>query len=88
MTSEYMSVVTHADFDKPWVKELLAHPDIKWIEGSHAGTTQKNVSNSMFSWTLDTDRGIRALLSFQRPCEEPDAVKPWEDCFLLSIGDG
>lgn len=42
----------------------------------------------MFQHTLYTDRGIRAHLSFRRRCNEPESIFPWEECFLLSIGDG
>lgn len=42
----------------------------------------------MFEYTLYSDRGIRAHLSFRRPCKEPESVDGMEACFLLSIGDG
>ena len=42
----------------------------------------------MFEHTLYSDRGIRAHLSFRRPCKEADAIRPLEECFLLSVGDG
>jgi acyl-coenzyme A thioesterase PaaI-like protein len=42
----------------------------------------------MFQYTLNTDRGIRAFLSFRRWGKEPDSIFPWENCFLISIGDG
>ncbi len=42
----------------------------------------------MFQFSLNTNRGIRAFSAFQRPTKEPDSIFPWEDCFLLSVGDG
>jgi acyl-coenzyme A thioesterase PaaI-like protein len=42
----------------------------------------------MFEYTLYTPRGIRASLSFRRPCTEPDSILGVEECLLLSVGDG
>ncbi len=81
-------VVAHPDFDKEWCRKLLADKDIQWKRQPRTGVTPEKVTNSMFEWTLYGERGIRAHLSFRRPCKEPDSIKPTEDCFLLSIGDG
>lgn len=78
----------HPDFDQPWCKELLADPNIKWAKQSQDEWPKGKVTNSLFEVTLYNDRALRAHLSFYRPCKEPDAVKDWEECFLLSIGDG
>lgn len=46
------------------------------------------MTNTMFEYTLYSDRGIRAHITFQRPCKEPDSILPMEQCFLISVGDG
>lgn len=40
----------------------------------------------MFEKTLGTPEGIRAHLSFNRPCREPDSISGVEECWLLSVG--
>ena len=42
----------------------------------------------MFEQTLYTPRAIRVHLSFRRPSKEPNSVSQFEDCFLVSLGDG
>lgn len=63
------------------------HPGVSYVHQMHAGTTRKEVSNSMFESTLYGERRIRAHLVFQRPCREPDSINPMEQCFLISVGD-
>lgn len=81
------TIAAHPDFDRPWCKKTLADPHIQWRTVHAEGTSKENVSNSMFEWTLYGERGIRAHLSFRRPCSEPGAINAFEECFLLSIGD-
>lgn len=81
------TIIAHPDFDKPFCKTILSNPDIEWKTRKHNEAKEDAVSNSMFEWTLYGERGIRAHLSFRRPCKEPDSVKDMEECFLLSIGD-
>lgn len=79
----------HPDFQTPWAQSILTNPENKWItETLHIQYKQDVVTNSMFQHTLYTERGIKAHLSFYRPCKEPDAFLAVEHCFLLSIGDG
>ena len=81
------STAAHPDFDQPWCKKILADPNLKFIKQTHEQKTP-GVTNSMFEYTLLSDRGIRAHLSFTRQCHELEAIQPWEACFLISIGDG
>lgn len=81
------TIIAHPDFDKPWIKDVLSNPDIEWKARRHKETDDDKVSNSMFEWTLYGERGIRAHLSFRRPCKEPESIKDMEECFLISIGD-
>ena len=75
------------DFDKAWCREILSDPSLEYPkQAGETGIT--NSANTMFQYTLYTDRGIRAFLSFRRPTKEPDSIFSWEDCFLLSVGDG
>ena len=74
---------------------MLRHLLIDGILGKQKGTHdikdehgRARTTNTMFQYTLNTDRGVRAHVSFQRKCKEPDAIFDWECCFLLSIGDG
>lgn len=87
MNLGHQTVLAHPDFDKPWCKKILDDPNIRWTRNSHDVVPEK-VSNSMFEQTLYTDRAIRAHLSFSRPCNELDSIRPIEDCFLISVGDG
>ena len=90
MTSQE-STPEHPDFDKPWCKKILNDPDLRWIQQTHQTDPEEetpSITNSMFEWTLCSDRGIRAHLSFERPCPELDSIRPLEACFLISIGDG
>ena len=85
-------MVNHPDFaDKPWCKRVFKDPDLEFIRHPNE-TTWKNkngkATNTMFEYTLYSERGIRAHLSFRRRCKEADSILPWEECFLLSIGDG
>lgn len=80
--------VVHPDFDNPWCKSIFAEPDLERIQLNHNEKHDNEGRNSMFEYTLYSERGIRAHVSFRRPCKEPDAVHPQEDCFLLSLGDG
>ena len=41
-----------------------------------------------FETTLYNNRGIRAHLAFRRPCKEAEAIEPYEECVLVSLGDG
>ncbi len=77
------------DFDLPWCKTILSS-DISQLEDAvkHLQDMQDKVSNSMFRQTLYTPEAIRAQVNFQRPTTEPDAIKPWEYCYLLSLGSG
>ncbi len=90
MATGHHIVASHPDFNHQWCRELLSNPDIKWSTTTDEKNASKpeRVSNSMFEYTLYSDRGIRAHLSFRRPTKEPEAVDGWEACFLLSIGDG
>ncbi|KAJ9602305.1 hypothetical protein H2200_013160 [Cladophialophora chaetospira] len=78
-----------SDFNLPWCKAILSS-NISNLENSAAVVHRPDnpVSNSMFGQTLYTPTAIRAQLSFRRPTSEPDSIKPWENCFLLSIGSG
>jgi acyl-coenzyme A thioesterase PaaI-like protein len=84
-------VADHPDFNLPWCKKLLSGEGFKWttgrgdVENRHP---EDNVSNSMFEYTLYSERGVRAHLSFRRPTKEPESVNDWEACFLISMGDG
>ncbi len=85
MTQKY-----HPDFSLPWCQNLLSS-DIKVVEippRDVKSAPSPDVSNSMFLRTLYTDHAIRAQINFQRPTKEPDAIKPVEYCYLLSVGDG
>ena len=80
------AVAEHTDFQLPWVKSLLADPNLQWtvqVPRQHLGGT---VINAMFERTLAIPEGIRAHLSFNRPCAEEDAVTRIEECWLLSVG--
>ncbi|KAK5165718.1 uncharacterized protein LTR77_008641 [Saxophila tyrrhenica] len=83
-------IAAHPDFTHDWCKQLLANPDIRWntVTDEKNASKPDKVSNTMFEYTLYSDRGIRSHLSFRRPSKEPEAVDGWEACFLLSIGDG
>lgn len=81
------TIVAHPDFAKPYWKHLLSDPHIEWKARKHNEANEDKVSNSMFEWTLYGERGIKAHLSFRRPCKEPDSIKDMEECFLMSIGD-
>lgn len=81
---------THPDFEKPWCKRLLKS-DLEIVEVPNRDSIpaeHESVSNSMFLHTLYTDSAIRAQINFRRSTREPDAVVPYEYCYLLSIGDG
>ncbi|KIV88414.1 hypothetical protein PV10_08100 [Exophiala mesophila] len=78
------------DLDQPWCRELLSSPGTEIVSQPTAKSDHVDfrLSNSMFSRTLYTPTGIRAQINFRRPTKEPDAARPWEFCFLLSVGDG
>ena len=79
-------VSSHPDFQLPWCQKLIADPQKEWtvqVPRPYLGGT---VTNNMFEKTLGTPEAIRAHLSFNRPCREPDAVKGVEECWLLSCG--
>lgn len=80
-------VKAHPDFEKEWCRKILADPEIQWSK-RYEGVEAEKVTNSMFEWTLYWDRGIRAHLTFRRPCKETDSIAPLEECFLISLGDG
>jgi acyl-coenzyme A thioesterase PaaI-like protein len=83
------AMASHPDFQTPWAQNILRNPDNKWVtETLHIQYREDTVTNSMFQHTLYTERGIKAHLSFYRPCKEPDAFLAVEHCFLLSVGDG
>lgn len=84
------SMRTHPDFDTQWAQDIISSPDNQWMTKAVPGDYSKDVviSNTMFEHTLYTPRGIKAHLSFYRPCKEPDAFLGVESCLLLSIGDG
>ena len=87
MNMGHETVMAHPDFDKQWCRTLLADPEIQW-SNRYDGVQKEEVTNSMFEWTLYSDSGIRSHLSFRRPCSEPGATSPMEECFLLSVGNG
>jgi len=80
----------HPDFQQEWCLRILRDPSALIIphradvQSSHGDT----VTNSMFEYTLYTERGIRAHLLLRRPCSELDSILSTEDCMLVSIGDG
>lgn len=82
----------HPDFNVKWVQDILNEPDlhfetrpaIKYDDPRWEG----RILNTMFNITLAHEDGIRAGLSFQRPCKEPDTLSKMEDCYLISIGTG
>ncbi|KAK3720893.1 hypothetical protein LTR37_003556 [Vermiconidia calcicola] len=80
------AVAAHPDFQHPWIKELLADPQKKWTSQVPRMALGNTVTNSMFEKILGGPDCIRAHLSFNRPCREPDAVKGVEECWLLAIG--
>ena len=80
------AVASHPDFRLPWCQKLLEDPQKVWtvqVPRPHLG---RSVTNTMFEKTLAGPDGIRAHLSFNRPCREPDAVKGIEECWLMSCG--
>jgi acyl-coenzyme A thioesterase PaaI-like protein len=81
-------MASHPDFQAEWCQKIISDPEIKWIAEVPRTYQNNTVSNSMFQHTLYTERGIKAHLSFYRPCKEPDAFLGVENCFLLSLGDG
>ena len=79
-------VASHPDFQLPWCRKLIDNPQKQWtvqVPRPYLGGT---VTNTMFEKTLGTPEGIRAHLSFNRPCSEPDALNRVEECWLLSCG--
>jgi acyl-coenzyme A thioesterase PaaI-like protein len=84
------SVAAHPDFDKEWCKKILSNHEIQWTTTARDErmASGEGISNSMFEYTLYSERGIRAHLSFRRPTKEPEAIDGWEACFLLSVGNG
>lgn len=84
----YNNVADHPDLNHAWCKEILSNPDIQWDSNTKNAEDRRDVSNSMFEYTLYSERGVRVHLSFQRPSKEPDAKNGWEACYLISIGDG
>ncbi|KIW06784.1 uncharacterized protein PV09_02468 [Verruconis gallopava] len=86
--NSFSQIASHPDFQTPWCQKILSDPEIQWIKEVPKHYQNKTVTNSMFEYTLYTERGIKAHLSFYRPCKEPDAFLGVENCFLLSIGDG
>lgn len=82
----------HPDFNSQWTQAILRHPEIQYdtLPANDYDEEQRKgvVFNSMFNTTLSHDEGIRATLSFQRPCRELDAVSQYEDCYLFSLGTG
>lgn len=79
------SVKTHPDFQAPWIQKLLSDPDIRWTKQV---PRRDNTTNNMFEKTLAAPDCIKAHLTFTRSSKEPDAIQPYEECFLMSIGDG
>jgi len=81
----------HPDFQQEWCLNILRDSSVviipQRIDPQSSGGNER-VSNSMFEYTLYSERGIRAHLLLQRPCSEPDSILPTEDCMLISIGDG
>ena len=83
------SMRSHPDFQTPWAQAIIQNPDNKFVvEAAHKQYREDTVTNSMFQYSLYTERGIKAHLSFYRPCKEPDAYLGTESCLLLSLGDG
>ncbi|KAK5053821.1 hypothetical protein LTR84_001783 [Exophiala bonariae] len=81
---------SHTDFDIPWCQKLL-QSDISAMEvpARGVGTAgDSDISNSMFKQTLYTSDAIRAQVNFKRLTAEADAIVPWEQCFIISIGSG
>lgn len=80
---------SHPGFDNKWCRDLLSQPEIiPWKEHSYEGITASTISNSILEETMYNDRAVRAHLTFRRVCKESDAIRPHEECFLMSIGDG
>lgn len=79
------SVKSHPDFQAPWIQNLLSNPELQWTQQV---PRRDNVTNAMFEKTLAAPDCIKAHLSFYRPTREAEAVQPFEECFLMSIGNG
>jgi hypothetical protein len=79
----------HTDFDRPWCQAILKDPHVVHSKQTHEfAQNPGRVMNTMFQYSLYTDRGIRGHLSFRRPSKETESIYPWEECFLISVGDG
>ena len=79
------SVKEHPDFQALWIKKLLSDPDLQWTQQV---PRRDNTTNAMFEKTLAAPDCIKAHLSFYRPTKEPESIQPFEECFLMSIGNG
>jgi len=75
----------HPDLRQEWCLNILRDPAVTILP---QGSDGKTFTNTMFEYTLYTERGIRAHLLLRRPCSEPDSILSTEYCTLLSIGDG
>lgn len=80
------AVALHPTFNLPWIKKLLADPRKQWTVQVPRPFQGGTVTNAMFEKTLAIPTGIIEHLSFNRPTQEPDAVQPMEECWLLSMG--
>jgi len=77
------------DFNIPWCRSILNSNISNLVNAREALFDPDNpISNSILRESLYTSSGIRAHLSFQRPTSEADAIRPLEQCYLLSLGSG
>lgn len=78
--------VNHPDFkNAPWVQSLLQDPDLQ-IQKEATAADDNAATNAFWNSTLSHETGMRARISFTRPCHEPDSVSKLERCYLISIG--
>ncbi|KJX93642.1 thioesterase superfamily protein [Zymoseptoria brevis] len=78
----------HPDFaSTKWVQDLLNDPNIQHVP-ERGLFSQTDVSNTMFDRTLSHPEGIRARILFRRLAQDPNAASKYEECYLMSVGDG
>ncbi|CAK3790744.1 Hypothetical predicted protein [Lecanosticta acicola] len=88
------SPTSHPDFQLPWIQAILCNPTTKitpLVTSGSQRTSEENATrnnNTMLNQTLTHPTGLRARITFQRPCTEPDSLTKREFCFLLSLGTG
>lgn len=82
----------HPDFSPKWIQDILNDPEIQWDTRPEPGYDDPRwkgrLLNTMFNITLSHEDRIRAGISFHRPSSEPDAALKFEDCYLVSLGEG